>query len=86
MGIRYNIDSATKVLKDTDDLEYNQVLSNEEIKENTDKANKIINIVDGVIKDKDLNRIYNDFKSCDYKRARKYKFILIIFDYFFILR
>ena len=57
------IDSATKVLKDIHDLEYNQVLSNEEIKENTDKANEIITLVDSVVKDKDLNKIYNDSKD-----------------------
>ena len=57
------IDSATKVLKNVHDLEYNQVLSNEEIKENTDKAKEIITLVNSVVKDKDLNRIYSDTKD-----------------------
>ena len=50
----------TKVLKNTTDLEYNQVLSNEEIKENTNKALEVVTLVDSVVKDKDLNTIYNN--------------------------
>ena len=57
------MDTTTKILKDTHNLEYNQILSNEEIKENTNKANEIINVIDSVIKDKDLNKIYNDSKD-----------------------
>lgn len=57
------MDTNTKVLKDTNDLEYNQVLSNEEIEYNTNKANDIINVVSNVIKDKDLNKIYSNAKD-----------------------
>lgn len=57
------MDSTTKILKETNTLEYNQMLSNEEIEENTDKANEVITLVDSVIKDKDLNKIYNDPKD-----------------------
>ena len=53
------MDSTTKILKDTNSLE----LSNEEIEENTDKANEVITLVDSVIKDKNLNKIYNDPKD-----------------------
>ena len=54
------VDTMTRVLKDTTDLEYNQVLSNEEIEEKTNKASEIITLVDSVVKDKDLNTIYNN--------------------------
>ena len=54
------IDSNTRVLKNTTDLEYNKVLSEEEIKENTEKASEIITLVDSVVKNKDLNTIFNN--------------------------
>ena len=54
------VDTMTRVLKDTTDLEYNQVLSNEEIEEKTNKASEIITLVDSVVKGKDLNTIYNN--------------------------
>ena len=54
------IDNNTKVLKNTTNLEYNQVLSDEEIKKNTNKANEIITLVDSVVKGEDLNNIFNN--------------------------
>ena len=54
------IDSNSRILKDTHDLEYNQALSDEEIEENTNKANGIITLVDSVVKGKNLNSIFND--------------------------